>query len=208
MCLSQPKLPQDNSAQIAQQQNDQRQAQIKEGQGNIDTAFSKFDQPYFDNYTKTYEDNYNPQVDDQYNLAKQKEKYNFARAGVLDSTPAIFGADQLNKDYGNKRQQIASDALGATNDLKNNVANQKSQLYSQNLSAADPTLAASNATASAGTLSSQPQYSALGDLFSGLVNGTNAYMAGQNRSLPPGYATAFAPGGGIPTGSGSGRVVG
>lgn len=207
MC-STPKIPQDNSAQIAQQQNEQRQAQIKQGQGNIDTAFAKFDQPYFDQYTKTYEDNYNPQIDDQYNLAKQKEKYNFARAGVLDSTPAIFGADQLNKKYGDQRQQIASDALGATNNLKNNIASQKTQLYSLNSSAADPTLAAQNAATSAGTLSSQPQYSALGDLFGGLVNGTSAYIAGQNKNLPPGYSSAFAPGGGIPTGGGSGRVIG
>ncbi len=206
MCT--PSVPKDNSAEIAQQQNDQRQAQIKTGQGNIDTAFSKFDQPYFDQYTKTYEDNYNPQVDDQYALAKQKEKYNFARAGVLDSTPAIFGADQLNKKYGDQRQQIASNAIGATNSVKTGVANQKSQLYSLNSSAADPTLAAQNAAASAETLSAQPQYSTLGDIFGGLVNGGSAYLAGQNKALPPGYSSAFAPGGGIPSSSGSGRVIG
>lgn len=207
MCFS-PSIPQDNSAAVASAQNDQRQAQITQGQGNIDSAFSQFDQPYYDKYTSTYENNYNPQVDDQYALAKQKEGYNFARAGTQDSTPAIFGADQLNKSYGQQKQAIASDALGATNDLENNVAGQKSQLYSLNSSAADPTLAAQQASASAGTLSSQPQYSALGDLFGGLVNGTSAYLAGQNKALPPGYSSAFNPGGSVPSSTGSGRVVG
>jgi hypothetical protein len=218
MCLSHPSIPQDNSAQtgqqIAQQQQqdaqqraDTRQAAITDGQSKIDSAFSSFDKPYYDKYATAYEDNYNPQVDEQYSRAKQGEQYNYARAGVLDSTPAIHGADLLNESYGNARQTVASNAVGATDALKNNVATQKASLYSQNTAAADPEAAATNASAAVDTMPSRPQYSQLGDLFSGLVNAGAGYVKGQYATLPPGYQQQFAPGAGLPGAGGSGRVV-
>lgn len=207
MCLSTPNIPQDTSAQQAQVQADQRQSQVTQGQQNIDTAFQPFDDSYFNNYTNAYENNYNPQVDDQYNLAKQKETYNSARNGTLDSTPGIFAADQINKSYGAQRQQVASDALSATDALKNTVAQQKTNLYALNSSAADPTLASSNAAAAAGAIPSTPQFSQLGDLFGNLVNAGSAYAAGASKNNAQGYGTAFQAGSGLPGGSGSGKVV-
>lgn len=206
MCLSTPKLPQDTSAQQAQVANDQRQAAITQGQSAIDSSFSKFDDNYFDKYQKDYVDNYNPQVDEQFGRAQTKERYGEARKGMLDSTPAIFDADKLNESYGQQRQQIAANGVSAAQDQRNTVQQQKSNLYALNSSAADPTLVAERASATAGTIPSTPQYSVLGDLFSGLVNSGAAYTAGQGKALPAGYASAFAPGAGLP-GSGSGRVV-
>lgn len=206
MCT--PSIPKDNSAQLAQQQNDARQANIRAGQGSIDTAFAGFDDDYYKKYGQAYLDNYNPQVDDQYHRAQQQERYGFARNGTLDSSPAIGAADRLNQEYAAQRQAIASRALGAADTLKNNVTNQKSQLYALNTSAADPALATQQANAAAGTITSTPQASPLGDLFGGLLNSASAYMAGQNKALPAGYASAFAPGATLPGGNGSGRVVG
>jgi hypothetical protein len=205
MCT--PSIPKDNSAELAAQQAAQRQAQITQGQGAIDSAFSKFDDNYFNEYNKAYTANYDPQVDEQFGIAQKNLKYNVARRGMLDSTNAIDLNDRLNNSYGQQRQQIAADAIGATNNLKNAVQGQKSQLYALNESAADPTLAASNATAAAGTIPNTPQYSVLGDLFSGLVNAGTGYAAGQSRNNP--YITSGrAPGGYLPTGNGSGRVIG
>lgn len=204
MCT--PSIPQDNSAQLAQQQADQRQSQITQGQGSIDSAFSKFDDGYFKQYGDAYTANYDPQVDQQYGIAKQKDNYDAARKGVLDSTPAIHQADLLNTSYGDQRQQVASDALAAVNNQKNAINSQKSQLYALNTSSADPTQAASQANASAGTFSSQPQYSALGDLFGGLVNTGTAVLAGRgqvNPYLTPGGSPTSA----LPSGSGSARIV-
>lgn len=208
MCLSShPSIPQDNSAKLAAQQADQRQAQVTQGQQNIDAAFTPFNDDYFNKYQQTYEDNYNPQVDDQYKLAQQKERYNEARSGMLDSTPAIFQQDQLNKSYGQQRQTIAGNAINATDVLKNSVQQQKAQLYSLNSSAADPTLASTQAAAAAGTIPSTPQYSMLGDLFSGLVNSTSAVAAGNSQNNPYFTPNRGLPGGPLPSGSGSGRVV-
>lgn len=205
MCT--PSIPKDTSADQAAAAAATRQANVTAGQSNIDSAFNKFDDNYFNKYQNAYTDNYNPQVDDQYGIAKTKEGYNAARKGVQDSTPAIYDADQLNKSYGLQRQQIAANGLSATNDLRNNVQTQKSNLYALNESAADPTLAAERATSTAGTIPSTPQYSVLGDLFSGLVNAGAGYVGGQNKALPAGYAAQFANGSGLPGGSGSGKVV-
>lgn len=208
MCgLSGGALPQDQSAQLAQQAADARQAKVTAGQGNIDSAFGQFTPDYYNSFTKTYEDNYNPQVDDQFKLAQQGERYNLARKGMLDSTPAITAGDLLNKGYVSQRQGIASNALGATEDLKNNVAGAKSQLYALNESAADPSLAATSALGQAGALQTTPKYSPLGDLFGGLVNGTASYVNGVNSQVPPWYRNAFQPGSGVPSGSGSGKVI-
>lgn len=211
MCT--PSLPKDTSAEQAATANATRQANVTAGQQNIDSAFSKFDQPYFDNYTKSYEANYNPQVDEQFGLAQQGERYAAARKGVLDSTPAIHANDLLNTSYGQQKQKIASDALNATDSLRNNVQQQKTQLYGLNSSAADPTLASSQAAASAGTIPSTPQYSVLGDLFGGLVNGAASYTGANNNYTAMGgnmgYGNRmFQAGSGLPGGSGSGRIVG
>jgi hypothetical protein len=203
MCT--PSIPKDNSAELAQQQAAQREAAITQGQSAIDSAFKPFNDDYFNEYKTAYTANYDPQVDQQYGDAKQNLRYNVARRGMLDSQDAIHLNDNLNRSYGQQRQQIAANATGATNDLRNTVQSQKSQLYALNNSAADPTLAATNATAAAGTIPSTPQYSALGDLFSGLVNAGSGYLAGQQRTNP--YMTGTGVTGTLPGATGSGRVV-
>jgi len=205
MCT--PSIPQDNSAQLAQQQAAQRQSQITQGQQNIDQAFGQFNDDYFNNYAKTYENNYNPQVDEQFQRAQRQLNYNETRRGMQDSQDSIYHNDLLNENYGQQRQQVAANATSAENDLRNTVQNQKSQLYALNESAADPSLAASNAAAAAGTIPHTSQYSVLGDLFSGLVGAGSNYVAGQNQTNPY-LRSGFSPGGSVPGGSGSGKVVG
>lgn len=203
MCT--PSIPKDTSAQQAEQAAAKRQALVTQGQSAIDSSFAPFNDDYFANYSKAYVDNYNPQVDEQYGRAKTQVRYDAARKGVLDSTPAITSADRLNDEYGRQRQQIASNAVGAANDQRNTVQNQKTQLYALNEASANPTMAAERSAAAAGTIPNTPQYSALGDLFGGLVNSGGAYVAGANKALPPGYNNALTAG--LPTGSGSGKVV-
>jgi hypothetical protein len=213
MCTA-PSIPKDNSAQIALQQQQQREAAIKQGQGVIDKDFAGFNPDFYNKYTSAYENNYNPQVDEQYGLARQKETYNLARNGTLDSTPGMTANDQLVEGYQNQRRAIASNALQATNTLKGNVANQKSQLYALNASAADPTLAGEQAVAEAGALQTTPSYSPLGDLFGSLVNSTNSFLTGKYNAMQPygyGYGGSpygFSPGGSLPSSNGAGAVIG
>src|SRR5690606_26044477 len=141
-------------------------------------------------------------VDRQFGDARQSMRYNLARRGVTNSTPGFDAFGDLTESYGDQRRAITSNALNATNNLRGDVERNKTDLYSINLAAVDPSQAAVQAVGRAGSISSTPDYQPLGDLFGGLVAGTGAYMAGQQQRLPSQYRPLF-----YGTGSGSGRVV-
>ena len=205
MCFPQ-KPPQDNSAIIARQQADEREAKINQGKQSIDSAFGVFDPQFYQKYQDSYTANYNPQVDKQFNAARLGLKYNLARAGTLDSTGGQKTFGDLVTGYDDARRDVASQAVDATNKLRSSVEDQKTDLYSHDSASADPSLSAIQAVSRAGSLATPAAYSPIGDLFSGLVNGAGAYYAGKNQALPAGYAQKFAPGATLP-GGGSGRVV-
>lgn len=205
MCLG-PSPPQDNSAEIARQKEEERQSRINQGKANIDSAFSAFTPQYYDKFNQDYLNFYNPQVDDQFTDARQGLRYNLARAGIENSTPAQKAFSDLTKSYGDQRQAISSKALEATNNVKTQVEQNKSDLYSQNIAAADPSLSAISAAGRAGALQTPPSFSPLADLFSGVANAGAAYMYGSNRALPAGYRNALSSG--LPRAKGASYVVG
>lgn len=206
MCFA-PSLPKDNSAEIARQQADEREAKITQGKQSIDSAFGVFDPQYYQKYQDAYTANYDPQVDKQFTEARKGLKYNLARAGTTDSTGGQKSFGDLVTSYDDARRDVASQAVDATNQLKSNVEQQKSDLYNQNSASADPSLSAISAVSRAGSLATPATYSPIGDLFSGIVNGAGAYYAGQNQALPAGYKYALTTPGSTLPGSGSGRVV-
>lgn len=206
MCFSHSQ-PVDNSAAIARQQADEREAAITKGKSSIDSAFGVFDPQYYQKYQDAYTANYDPQVDKQFTEARKGLKYNLARNGTTDSTAGQKSFGDLVTGYDDARRDIASKAVDATNQLKTNVEDQKSDLYAQNSASADPSLSSIQAVSRAGSLATPASYSPLGDLFSGLVNTTGAYIAGQNQGIPAAYRYALTtPGSTLPSG-GSGRVV-
>ena len=198
--------PRDNSGDVARQQAAEREAKINAGKASIDKAFNVFDPAYFQKYQQAYLDNYNPELDRQFGLAKQDVGYDLARRGVTNSTGGQKTFGDLVTTYGNQRQGIADAATGATNKLRSDIDNQKSTLYAQNSASADPSLAAISAVSSANSLGTAPQYSPLGNVFAGLINGGSAYLNGANNRLPAGYGQLLAPGASLP-GSSSVRVV-
>lgn len=178
----------DQSAQIARMLEEQRQAKIKSGEGLIDKAFGVFNPAFYDKYKADYLGHYNPQVDKQFGDARRDMRYNFARARTQDGTAAQRNFGELIQEYGKRRAEVASNALNATNTYKSNVDAMKSTLYDQNQTAADPTKAATAAAGKVGALQTTPTYSPVGDLFSGLIRGGTAYLAGRQKALPAGYA--------------------
>lgn len=208
MCSLGGSPPKDNSADVARQQAQDRENNINQGKTSIDQAFSVFDPAYYQKYQQAYLDNYNPEVDRQFDVAKQGTQYNLARAGTTDSTIGQKQFGDLVRSYGQQKQNIASQAIDATNKQRSDVENEKTTLYGQNSSSADPSLASISALSNANSLSQPQQYSQLGSVFAGLANGVAYGLAGQNNKLPAGYASAFAPGSTLPGGSGSGKVIG
>lgn len=198
--------PKSNEGEIARQQQAEREAKINAGKASIDKSFSVFDPAYFEKYQKAYLDNYNPELERQFGVAKTDLGYDLARRGMRDSTPGAKSFGDLVTEYGKQRQGVADAAVGATNKLRSDIDQQKSTLYAQNSASADPNLAAISAVSSVGSLGSAPQYSPLGNVFAGLINGGAAYLNGTNGRIPAGYSQLLQPGASLPRGS-SGRVV-
>jgi hypothetical protein len=178
----------DQSGEIARMLEDQRRAKINSGEGLINDAFSVFNPAFFNKYRQDYTNHYNPQVDKQFGDARQGLKYNLARARTQDSTQGQRNFGDLIEEYGKRRAEIGSNAISATNTYKSNIDQQKQELYNQNQLAADPTKAAQSAVGRVGALQTTPTYSPIGDLFSGLIRGGTAYLAGRQQGLPAGYS--------------------
>lgn len=184
----------DKSAELARQQEDQRQARIRAGEGAIDTAFAQFDNPFFDQFTSSYLAANRPQLDEQFGTARTGLREGFARNGMLNSSAAADKFGDLSKKYTDAAQGIAGDALGATNQLRTTINNQRNQLSGLNAAAADPSAAARSAASAVGAVSTAPQVNPITNVFAGVIDGINANQAGRKQALPPGYAQFFAPG--------------
>jgi hypothetical protein len=183
----------DNSAQQAalqqqqatQAQEDKRQAAIASGKKSIDSAFTQFDQPYFDNYTKTYTTAQNGGLADQYGIAKDKLIAALAGRDTLESTGGANAISQLDKTNQDAQAQIGSNAVDATNQLKSNVNNAKTGLYTQNQNAADPLAAASEAQATAGTIVAPQSVPTLSGVFASALQPLATAQKVNNSSLYP-----------------------
>lgn len=171
--------------QATQAQEDKRQAAIGEGKKSIDSAFSQFDQPYFDNYTKTYTTAQNGELADQYGIAKDKLIAALAGRDTLESTGGANAISQLDKTNQDAQAQIGSNAVDATNQLKSNVNNAKTGLYNQNINAADPLAAASEAQATAGTIVAPQSVPSLSGVFASALQPLATAQKVNNGSLYP-----------------------
>jgi hypothetical protein len=178
MCFGKP--PEDNSAQIARQQEDERRARVSQGTAKVDEAFSRFDQPYYEGVGKAYQDYYAPQLDRQYQKARDQLTYSLADSGGMDSTAAGARFGDLTAEYGVQKQQVADRAIGAQQDLRGNVEQNRSELVRQLETGSGVESTAQTALARAGSLSAPPQFSPLGDLFQQFTGNLRNSVALQN----------------------------
>lgn len=171
--------------QATQAQEAKRQAAIAQGKSSIDSAFSQFDQPYFDNYTKTYTTAQNGGLADQYAIAKDKLVAALAGRDTLESTGGANAISQLDKTNQDAQAQIGSNAVDATNQLKSSVNNAKTGLYNQNINAADPLAAASEAQATAGTIVAPQSIPSMSGVFASALQPFATAQKVNNGSLFP-----------------------
>ena len=161
---------------------DKRQADIKAGNAAVDSAFSQYDNNYYDNFKSTYTGNFNPEIDNQYSDATGKMTAALAGRGMLDSSlgAAKFGEALTTKNAA--RARVANDAEVAAGDMKGKVAARKTDLYSLNQAAADPEGIAAQATGAATALAAPPQYSELGQVFANVLAPFSNYVSARNNS--------------------------
>lgn len=162
-------VPHDNSADLARQEEAARQDRIKTGTQSIDSAFSQFNDPYYEKYQNDYTSNYTPQLSDQYNDAYRKLVLGLSHSGNLSSSEGARDIGSLKKTFADSKVQVANQALSATNALRGNVESERSKLMQLNTESADPAQAGSSATSAAASLTAPPAYSPLGNAFANII---------------------------------------
>ena len=99
----------------------------------------------------------------------EKEIRYFGRAlaerGIDRSSVGAAAQGDLYGDMTNAKAGIASDARSASDTLRSNVENTKSNLYAMNSASADPAAANAMALGQSKSLVAPPQYSPIGDVF-------------------------------------------
>jgi hypothetical protein len=162
-----------------------RQAQIRAGQADIDSAFAQFDNPYYEAFRRAYTNFYNPQVADQFEQAKGKLTASLAGRGMLESTT---GANQLSGLFSRRAEaeaDIGNQSVDAANKLRGQVEGAKTSLYGLNAGASDPALAANQAQGAAASFATQPQFSPLGQVFASALPPLATYLKTNADSLNP-----------------------
>lgn len=205
MCFGGSSASQDqaNYQYYQQQQADaKRKADIQAGQKKIDAAFSQFDPAYFDKYKGDYIGYYDPQLDYQRNQAQDQTFGFLADRGMLESSVGAAKLAELQKAYGDAKVQIGNQAQDAANALKRTIEGTKTNLYNQNLAAADPAMASARATGEASAIAAPQAYTPLGQVFSGLLNSFNT----ANNAAASSLSGARPIGNYLASGSGSGIV--
>lgn len=181
----------------------ERKANIKTGQGNIDRAFAKFDNNFFDRFRGAYQDNFVPELNDQHTRAVDKVTAGLAGRGMLESSVGANTFADMSKKLGTEKNMIAGQAAEGANQLRGKIEGAKTNLYSINQAAADPQAAAVRATGEASAFSAAPaNFAPLGNVFGDFLApfATAASAAANSRR---GFTNPFA----TASGRGSSRVV-
>ncbi len=158
-----------------------RQGRIRAGRKKIDDTFSSFDDEFYDKRRQSYLDYANPQLDDQYKKAVSELTLALARNSLSNSSVAARRRADLQKQQGIQARAVADKAREYETGTRRAVDMAKSDLQSQNMSLADPTLIAQNAANRAIALTDLPAYSPLGALFANATAGLATQMDLERR---------------------------
>jgi len=169
MCMG-GSTPKDNSAESALAEEAARQEKIKQGTSAIDSAFTGFNDDFYNNYQTQYTDYYNPQLNDQYTDATKKLTLQLARTGNLTGSTGAEQLAKLQQYYDTQKSSMTNQAIAAANTLRGNVDAKKSQLYQDNRASADPGNASSAAAAAAQYLQPTAPTTPLADMFTDFLN--------------------------------------
>lgn len=179
MCFSSP--PKDNSAEIARQQENARQARIAEGTTAIDDAFAQFDDSYFQGIGDNYSTFHLGNLDDQFAEAQEDLTANLFRSGNLESSAGADAFGALNDRLTEQQASIAEQARNAELGAQGDVEDARSTLYSQLQQSADPTAASKQAVNQATQLATPQPLSPVAGLFADLVNFGNAGIKAEQQ---------------------------
>lgn len=159
--------PKDNSAEIARQQEQKRQARIAAGRSEVDQTLSGFDDDFFKQRSDEYAAHYLPQVDRQFEDARDTSVKGLARQGALGSSWGARMMADLSRAYETNRGDIANRAVDTARQTRSSIEGVRGDLYGQLEAGLSPGDAASRAALAAEQYQTASDYSPLGDLFAG-----------------------------------------
>ncbi len=172
------KAPKDRSAEIAAQQERERQARITAGTSRINEIFGGFDDKYYDGIAQSYGEHYTPQLEEQFTDARERLYFN----PTGGSTQSSAFAEQLADLETERQRQLVDISNRGRAEAQNNrgsLASQRANLIGQLSAGSSVDTVAGLAAEQAKNLTATPVYSALGDLFGRFTgNAVNAANAG------------------------------
>ena len=153
------------AAERARKQEEERQARIRKGNEEINTAFAKFDDDFYNQQTQNYLDYATPQLTDQFNDAAKELTLSLANAGLLNSSVGAQKRAALDKKLDLQKKAIADKGNEYSLQSRKGVDAARSDLQNQNMNLANPTLIAQNAALRAQSINALPAYQPLLELF-------------------------------------------
>lgn len=163
-------------ADEARADSDARTARISQGKQDINSAFSGFNDDYFNQLSKSYIDYAKPQLDDQYDQAKKNITYALARKGTLNSSIAGDQTALLDKQYATNETGLQGTAADYANSAQRDVIANKNDVTNQLVSTGDADTARTAALSAAKAVAAPPSFSPLSNLFTNV-----SALAAQNK---------------------------
>lgn len=171
------------AAERARKQEEERQARIRKGNEEINTAFARFDDDFYNQQTQNYLDYANPQLTDQFNEAAKELTLSLANAGLLNSSVGAQKRADLDKKLDLQKKAIADKGNEYSLQARKSIDSARGDLQNQNMNLANPTLIAQNAALRAQSFNELPAYQPLLELFADATDGIATQAALERRGM-------------------------
>jgi hypothetical protein len=183
----------DDYAKKAYQDEQARQARIRQGTARINSTFDgQFTPEYFNRLRQNFLDYALPQVQKQYGDASDQLKFAMSRGGLTDSSVNAQKRGKLDELNALRAREVADQAQGYSTNARNSVEDARSGLISVLSATGDADQAARSAINRASALSQPPAYSPVSQLFGDFTAGLGQQMALERAQAFAGPGTKIA----------------
>lgn len=191
--------------QRARRLEDERQARIKTGMGQINDQFNRFDDAFYKGRSDAYMNFAMPQLDQQYEDAHRGLTFALARQGIGESAEGNRRFGNQRQEYDLNRQMVVDRSIQAGADARRSVEDARAGLIQDLHNTSDPAAANAAALQRATYLQSNPAMQQLGTLFGNGLNGLNTYQNAKDDATNYNAALSMF---NLPSSNGSGKNYG
>ncbi len=177
-------------AGLATSQEQQRQQAIQQGTNKINKAFAGFDPSFYQQRQQDFVNYSMPQLSQQYQTNKNQVSFGLANRGLLGGSSANDQFSRLNIANAQAQQGIADQGLTQSQQLQQQIEQQRNQLLGNVYQGADPAGAGAQATQTAASFAVPNTWQPLANQFQ---NFANTYYLSQliNAYKPTGAVGQF-----------------